>query len=247
MKTRKGIPSKAVKVKRSEINFARNLLFIFGAVFLLAAGFTGASYAGLFGNSETLLYRVTASVETPEGIKTGSAVCEASHYYETSFFPGQGGTSYNIVKGEAVVVDLGKRGILFALNGHNEIRPVSQLFRDKAKKSKITLAIEDYPIFVRFRDLNDPKTIENVRSADEIEKIRQEDPKRPLISFKDAFGIGVNVKEVTIEVAFDPVTDMIEKYLPWVSMIGGGNLGGGKFNGEEWYERLSRSEFKKGF
>src|SRR5689334_19573264 len=72
----------------------------------------------LHGSDHNLIrYRVTVTVETPEGIKTGSAVREASMYHETSILPDQGGTFYNIAKGQAVAVDLGKRGVLFVLLG----------------------------------------------------------------------------------------------------------------------------------
>lgn len=64
--------------------------------------------------AETWRYKMTVSVETPEGVKTGSAVREVTGISGPKLLPEapSGGAR---VKGEAVVVDLGKRGILFAL------------------------------------------------------------------------------------------------------------------------------------
>jgi hypothetical protein len=77
-------------------------------------------------------------------------------------------------------------------------------------------------------------------------EIKKEDPRRPIIDFGGAFGAGVNLKTVTIEITSDPVTWGIEKYLPWVSTVGGGTLSGKEFNtGTEWYDTLNKWDFKR--
>jgi hypothetical protein len=214
--------------------------------------------------SGTWRYRMTVSVETPEGIKTGSAVREVHAYTYPQLLSTTMGHVY-VRKGEAVVVDLGKRGVLFALiDGDYGWRIVYDAFPfpgstpaettgktvryyRSLKNVKATLDPKQYPNFVRFRSLDDPKTIENIRRPDmNMSEIQQEDPRRPIIDFESAFGSGVNLKEVTIEMTDDPVTQGIEKYLPWVPTIGGGNLAGEPFSGKEWYQRLDKWEFKKG-
>lgn len=64
--------------------------------------------------SATIRYRLTLAVNTPEGIKTGSGVIEVT-YAKAVRLLGSSAEITTGVKGEAVVVDLGKRGILFAL------------------------------------------------------------------------------------------------------------------------------------
>ena len=58
-------------------------------------------------------YEVTITVDTPEGVKTGSAVHEISNSKGLFGFPDAGNPAD--IEGEAVVVDLGERGVLFAL------------------------------------------------------------------------------------------------------------------------------------
>src|SRR6218665_2890440 len=88
--------------------------------YMFAAGLfltvTMAACAGACGfSNEKIRYKMTVTVETPEGIKTGSAVREAGRYTEPSILPDQGGVFYRVIGGEAVVVDLAERGVLFAL------------------------------------------------------------------------------------------------------------------------------------
>jgi hypothetical protein len=60
-------------------------------------------------------YRLTVEVETPEGIKSGSSVIEVSKKVTSKYSIPNAGSVISRVKGEAVAVDLGKRGVLFAL------------------------------------------------------------------------------------------------------------------------------------
>lgn len=57
----------------------------------------------------TWRYKMTVTVETPEGIKTGSAVREISNSLQGNNWPDVGNPAG--VRGEAVVVDLSKRGV----------------------------------------------------------------------------------------------------------------------------------------
>ena len=59
------------------------------------------------------------------------------------------------------------------------------------------------PLLVRFRDLNDPKTVERIDPRD----------------LATSFGLEVGLKRATIEVVHDPLTTGIEKRLSW--LVGG--------------------------
>lgn len=57
---------------------------------------------------------MTITVDTPEGLKSGSAVREVFVQYQPGFMGVQAG-GHATLRGEAVEVDLGARGKLFAL------------------------------------------------------------------------------------------------------------------------------------
>ena len=167
-------------------------------------------------------YRMTINVETPEGIKTGSVVREVYVATGPDLLPQA--HSYVRVKGEAVVIDLGPRGLLFAImrndtlgvdygknvflsmfgkhgyNGSTTPTGVWHLNVLSLLKSGTTKQLEpDYfPILVRFRDINDPKSVERV------------DPN----NLAATFGEGVKLLGATIEITDEPITTGIEKVLP---------------------------------
>jgi hypothetical protein len=217
--------------------------------------------AGLF--SDSWRYKMTVEVETPEGLKTGSAVREVTTTRLGGLINPQMGSVKVQVQGEAVAVDLGKRGILFALMDSDgsyhavyDAFPAPPQFNkgtvSKYYKSlgnaKATLKVLQYPTFVFFRDQNDPKTIQNVRVPNDprTDAIRKEDPYRPIVDIERAFGKGVAIKDVTLEITKEPVTWGIEKYLPWVLTVGGGTLSGKRIDiGPEWYDSLNVWEFKR--
>ena len=71
-------------------------------------------------------YEVTITVDTPEGVKTGSAIHEISNSKGLFGFPDAGNPAD--IKGEAVVVDLGERGVLFGLISQGLTRTFYQMF-----------------------------------------------------------------------------------------------------------------------
>ncbi len=79
-------------------------------------------------------YRLTVVVETPEGIREGSAVREAWASASSIRIGLPESTSKTNIRGEAVVVDLGARGVLFALIGWDSYREVSETFPYTAAK-----------------------------------------------------------------------------------------------------------------
>jgi hypothetical protein len=176
-------------------------------------------------------------VETPEGIKTGSAVREVSASSGVKVFQEESGASVH-VRGEAVVVDLGKRGALFALLRGKKLGDdygygiVFNAFGYRAgsltpegiryfsqKTGSVVLEPENYPQLVRFRDLHDPMSVEEIT----VETTNDNSAKQ----LEEAFGSGVKIKQITLEMTKDDVTSEIAKWLPWLSAIKGGYLHGG--------------------
>ncbi len=184
-------------------------------------------------------YKVTVNVETPEGSKSGSAVREVIVKQTPRIFPEAGVTT--IVRGEAVSVDLGKRGVLFALLGSDDEFLVLRTFdsglgltRQGARyyeqlQAKAEVAPIYYPPLVAFRDISDPKSVTVAY--------------KPVIKLKDApgyqyevagvedhmselFGPGVSLQNITIEMTNELVTWGIETALPWLESNGGAYLDG---------------------
>jgi hypothetical protein len=219
-------------------------------LFLLAALFAGFSLTACAANGDstfasgTWRYKMTVMVSTPEGDKVGSAVREVAVQKGWSPLPEM--QPHVSVKGQAVVIDLGERGILFALLRGNRlgsdygsdlpahifmpeggglsaagIKKMSEL-----KAGPTVLAPEWYPAFVRFKDPNDPRTVESVS--------RYSDRDFPngyggtAIALEKAFGSGVRLKSITLEMTKEPVTSGISTLLPWLTHRDGvqGYIGG---------------------
>jgi hypothetical protein len=190
----------------------------------------------LWGYKTTVRSRLTLVVETPEGERAGSSVSQV-----TIESPGRlnreiGLSSLRTAgeEGEALVVDLGSRGLLFAtlvdesalrsgrMGVYNaglvpfpqekfrgEIGPgiglkdgyTAYLDELNRRKPKGELPFKYLPMLVRFRDPNDPTSVERV------------DP----LDLASSFGSGVTLKSAFVEITDDPLTRGIEARLPWVT------------------------------
>jgi hypothetical protein len=184
------------------------------------AGIIGWNY--LTGAPSTLHYRLTLKVDVDGQPHIGSGVIETrwgDQRYASSL---AGGVAWHVfVKGEAVVVDLGKRGLLFStLDGRRDSRcydppslvvavlgktSVGSITPDLLRKiSQYTwptkVDVDCIPMLVRFGDPGNPKTAQLVDPND----------------LSTAFGSGVKLVETTIAITDEQVTRGIEGKLPWV-------------------------------
>ena len=171
------------------------------------------SGCGMFGGSSTYRFRMTVEVDTPQGLKTGSSVYEVwATTNNTRLLPEEHARDWR-VKGEAVAVDLGGRQFVFALlktgaiQGdlaglsmtaldpafHNDIvESAARIAGGDGTRARADVARKDWPMLVRFGDINDPKSVEAV------------DPDR------------IGVKRIWVETTKDDVTTGIEKRLGWL-------------------------------
>lgn len=187
----------------------RYLVIIF---VLLCAVYIGLDF-GLFDRTER--YRMTATIETPEGAKTGSGVWQLTIYKRFSFPDGFWSTAK--LQGEAFPVDLGKSGVMFVLptsaNGRIVYDDDHTLGDMLAGKNKAVLPPASYPRLVHFRDPDYPQTIEDLIRFDDSKSSAAGD------KFEESFGQGVKIKEITLERTSDPATGGVEKRLPWLPCI----------------------------
>jgi hypothetical protein len=181
----------------------------------------------------TLRYRLTVEVDTPEGVRSGSSVIEVARS-DVSWFPLQNQYALRL-RGEAVFVDLGANRNVIALLSHGaRADNVDQMVslavdaygyrnrRDEAWAGKVKMegSVELkpplIPTLVTFSDLSDPKTARGLQPDE----------------FPMAFGPGVTFRMARLEtvpagtwpftalgwpraLAGEPVTQGIEKRLPW--------------------------------
>lgn len=170
----------------------------------------------------TYRYRMTVSVETPGGVRSGSSVIEVRVRKNPTPF-GHGAFATDHAQGEAVFVDLGDNKSVVALLAGGEFAEAgagypTNVVPDHFKLSLATdaqlvslpnlrgsweLARNRYPTFVTFADRSDPSTIRLVR-ADQ---------------FEATFGAGFLLRGVKIEMTKDAVTRDIESKLPWVKNL----------------------------
>lgn len=179
-------------------------------------------------------YRMTVNIQTPEGMKTASTVREL-------YFPPADKDIYvpdnkGIFRGEALAIDLGKRGMVFAIvrDQGNEIIQINSLLRtvlpfvgepsrledvldhyDRLKNVSGEMPPYRYPMFIHFRDLGDPQTVQTVyqRKPGSIRDMQSVEIDR----FAEIFGEGVYIKNIIIEMTEDNVQWKLHETLKWLN------------------------------
>jgi hypothetical protein len=153
-------------------------------------------------------------VETPEGVKSGHSVNEViwtrSGPVEKALFSGLAGGGFQ-VKGEAVAVDLPNGQTLFVLlRSPASVDWAGWVSHDVPKDGsaapvprKDNMGNDNIPYFVRFKDIADPKSVEQV-DPDDLAK---------------SFGPGYRLKALTLQRTSEPVTTGMEKRFIWLSAM----------------------------
>ena len=160
--------------------------------------------------------KLTLRIDTPDGLLEASSITHMG----VDYFPGGlplAGTerSYHLT-GEAVVADLGEGRYLFALLPKSELAERSfwdlydydtesrGAFLGRIQKQvgqpARPVPLKYYPLLVTFGNLSDPASVMRVDPAD----------------LAATFGAGFALREITLEVTDDPVTEgVVEGVLGW--------------------------------
>lgn len=170
----------------------------------------------------TVRYRLTLEAQVDGELKTASGVREVT-YTKQPQLASQHELSIGY-RGEAIALDLGARGTLFALlkegadgrsgpewivlrafdfSGGSLPTPVEEGVKQVSRLSgKRELPLESLPRLVRFRDINDPKTVEGVHPFNIAER----------------FGAGTKLVRATLEIVppGEPITTGIDQKLKWL-------------------------------
>lgn len=191
-------------------------------------------------------YRLTVEVETPEGLKTGSSVIEVSTSMTSSTsIPSPGAVRYRL-SGEAVAVDLGQHGTLFALL-RSDVEPswgTNLLFRLApdvgAVRDENGKYDSDASFRARYEAMLQNRRLIVLPKTFQTNRVLRDMPARPmLVRFRDitdpttvervdpddlaaSFGEGIKLRRVTVQLTDDPVTKGIIKELPWLANQQGG-------------------------
>jgi hypothetical protein len=208
-------------------------------------------------NSKAYRYRLTVEIEDNGTVYTGSTVWEIFVQNKADWVPQSGG-GHMRVRGQAVVVDMGAKGLVFVLLKENpedylsspeylvpKLIPIfdeSTMMLEKAKHyASHRLAAEvpanRLPLMVRFRDINDPMTVERVNP----------------ITMSNV-GQGVRLKRATIETVSSglwplnaiglwgaPITTGIEARLPWLDQYYDQRLDGQRYGNLDSKNRFANS------
>lgn len=202
------------------------LLIPIGAVLLIGMI---AAYFYFAYPTNSFRYATIVSITTPEGLVMGDAVREITVRHSPSILP-EAPPDHADYKGQAVFIDLGQQGNLFALMSDGRRGPdyaysvvydafkagssVSEIDRlgSKAMKGKqVFLTPDMYPTFVHFKDLNDPSTIEIVYSLEPDQRGYKE-----IDNFQKIFGQGVYIHDIKLRITDEPVSWKLGRILEWL-------------------------------
>lgn len=173
-------------------------------------------------------YRFVVEIDDNGRIARGSSVQEERCAFHDGYI--RMGNAFDCgERGEAVVVDLGAKGLLFVLLNPDPSRPrvsgspwglleeahqklydpgglsAAAFDRMAASRDIASFAAEQMPMMVRFRDVGDPKSVELVDPA----------------HLDASFGPGIEFSKATVAITDDPVTTGIETLLPWLPGLKG--------------------------
>ncbi len=192
-------------------------------------------------------YRLTVEVDTPEGVKTGSSVIEVETAISGPNNIPNPGSLYTEARGEAVTIDLGERGLVFALlQSEWSAWALHSVFPRLTSEELSRLRDDEHelvPMMERLFKLPLDKPVPLPRQiqtgalksykpemTDNYPRlVRFDDPAKPeTVKRVDAdnlaasFGAGVKLKSVTIARTEAAMTKGIVNRLPWLKTLNGG-------------------------
>ena len=185
-----------------------------GVLRLLACGTTALLWGCRLFGGNSYRYKLTVEVETPEGLRTGHAVRQVDWSSGVNLTQ-EADTASMIHKGEAVIVDLPNGETLFALMSPDGQETPMLAFGSATLTSNTDRSVRElhpptrpegrygesgYPRLVRFRDINNPSTVEAVDPAD----------------LSASFGQSFRLRRITAQIVNEKITDKIKYRLIWL-------------------------------
>jgi hypothetical protein len=199
---------------------------------LLAVGMALLLGACGVDSTPTYRYRLTVEVDTPEGLRSGSSVIEVETSRGRSAANPAGTVVINKLRGQAAIVDLGARGMMFALlrSEHNVdwAKNIMFLMAPPGVDADGDRFLGTYKNMLAMdEEITLPRTLDQVNSAlagmsglpmlvtfgdiTDPTSVALVDPD----DFSATFGENVTLRRITVQMTDDPVTDGILDVLPW--------------------------------
>ena len=179
------------------------------------------------GARQSLHYRMTVEIETPQGVRAGSGVIEV-RVRESAFFE-PGSSVHFYVTGEAIPIDLPNGQTIYAVLADrsgpdyahhlphrvfskripemlgpvgSRASPTEKFEFLRSRKPSAVLELDEYPLLVRFADAADPRSIETLwlGESGELEP-------------------GIQIREIRIEITDDEITEGLRRRLPWLTAL----------------------------
>lgn len=196
--------------------------------------------------------KMTVVVEVDGKTFQGTSVSSVLWRENDRFSAMHGPAWLSVVKGEAVVIELPNKKYLFALlsyAGNTEYtanlatrviakEPKHRVWGESAfqavlnqiGKDPLVLSEDHYPLFVTFKDINDPASVE-----------------RYLPYRDDAWQSNIKLKNITLEIVEEPVTrGRVEKVLGWLNTHAGLLSGNKTYDHKNIEKNLTIGAFRKG-
>lgn len=171
-------------------------------IVLLAAAFCGmlavGACAGIISNDETIRYKMTVTIETPQGDKVGTAVREATKYTEKSILPEQGGATYSD-RGGAIKILINDKFIYILHSQEKDSRLAFHYLKDATKGRAISLPIYQWPQTIYFLDPQDARTVKSLVNTRGCTDPTSYSDCAEIADMSDIFGKGVYIKSIKIE------------------------------------------------
>jgi hypothetical protein len=203
---------------------------------LLTLLFVAASLLGLTGcwGGHVWHQKLTVTVKTPTGEVSGSSVSEVRYLFKeewSGIVLGDRVAHRGSLKGEATVVEVAPGKYLFALLDEKSKDLAFETFFPadpnaryvwspptiekvrilQTRKGSEAVLKRNYPLLVTFRDINDPKSVREVKPD----------------KLSDAFGAGYALKSITLEITDEDVSEGRIAAQPfWKQLLQQGTLSG---------------------
>lgn len=205
-------------------------------VFVIAVAIFGVNWWFLDGSTtrpRAIRSRLTLVVETPEGERSGSSVTQLTIYFPGGLTKAQGWGLMQQLVGEAVVVDLGSRGLLFSTferqsilsrgggDAYNAALAPFPQNKFRGEYPATASADEQYVAYLDGLNRLKPKSALLPEAVPALVRFGNlNDPTSvTLVNPLDlaaSFGPGVTFKSATVEITDDAITHGIDARLPWL-------------------------------
>ncbi|RFB76661.1 hypothetical protein [Methylovirgula sp. 4M-Z18] len=201
------------------MRLALKFLLVFAALILGCIAIWKISYP-----TYSFRYRLTLNVQVNGIVRSGSSVIEMIYWPKPTWYYAGGPSVDFHVRGTAPTVDLGEKGLLFAVfepgYGHEGFEllplqaygvvPLNSVVGDPGlrrlsamQQPRIDIPPNLVPELVRFRNIDNPKTAENV------------DPR----NLSATFGTGVDLLDATLEPTSDAISEMPSNWPDWLKNL----------------------------